>query len=91
LTAKHYNIPGTRCPTCGKDADGAASINNPERPHPGAYSLCLYCGGVHIYTSGLKLRKAEVADLAKLSPHDIQELARTRARLLSFTRPYPKA
>ncbi len=55
-------LVGTKCPHCGRVADGGTSIDDREAvrmPKPGSLAVCLYCGSINVYTETLALRRIE--------------------------------
>lgn len=55
-------LVGNTCPSCGRSAEGGTSIDDKEaaaNPKPGDLAVCLFCGGLNVYTENLTLRKIE--------------------------------
>jgi len=58
-------VPVTLCWHCDRALDAASGFGPTEGmvPHPGAISLCMYCGAIAIFGSDLRLYPLTEAEL----------------------------
>lgn len=61
-TSKHS---ATLCPACLHKLDAGTSASGQGTPRPGSASVCLYCGELLIYRTGLKLELPTDAELVQ--------------------------
>lgn len=64
------------CPYCLKTNDRHSRINRggvtgPSRPKPGAFTMCVSCGGFSVMTDHLALRRATRDELFELEQDPI--------------------
>jgi hypothetical protein len=60
-----HETPDLHCPHCGRAGDQHTNADRGEHctPTPGAYSLCLYCGGASRFGPELRLRPATTTEV----------------------------
>jgi hypothetical protein len=75
-------LPAVKCPGCGKKLDAATHADDPGlKPSPGDYSICLYCGALHVFDETLRLRPPSIKELLKIAGNtEILDLQRRRKR-----------
>jgi hypothetical protein len=56
--------PENRCPYCGQKNDRVSDPKGGGPPHRGDRSICIWCGGVAIFTRSLRVRKPSPRELA---------------------------
>lgn len=62
-----HRVPVTLCWHCDRALDAASDVDPEQtKPHPGAISLCLYCGAVAVFGPDLRLLPPDEALLKKL-------------------------
>jgi hypothetical protein len=57
----------TPCLNCGKVLDAAMGVGHGRKPRPGCITICIGCGHIQAYGSGMKLRELtdeEMIDVA---------------------------
>jgi hypothetical protein len=65
------NLPISYCPTCKYEMDQATNVYGGGVPDKGAFSVCLNCGQLLIFSDDLTLRKPtleEIIDVIKDKP-----------------------
>jgi hypothetical protein len=53
--SKTTRTPPNLCLECGKVVDSATNVEN-QRPSPGMFAICFYCGHVMAFDAALRLR-----------------------------------
>lgn len=75
-----------RCAKCESLLDAATRIAGDHgRPKAGDISMCLYCGTMHRFTKGLKLRRMTAAEVAVLDADTraiLRQMRRARRELV---------
>lgn len=62
---KTYETPPNKCQSCGETCDCASHKDTKEPPQKGDFSVCFYCGEIHVFDENLKLRKATQDEINK--------------------------
>lgn len=77
MTDRGPALPGARCWSCGKGADGAKGVTDDEAtPADGDVLVCLYCSAAGVVEGG-KVRRPHADELAEIEA-DV-DVARARA------------
>lgn len=59
---KNRHIPSSPCTNCGKQLDGATSVDCDAPPDPGDMTVCIYCGHLMAFNEDLQLRDLTPAE-----------------------------
>lgn len=70
----HHDMPATSCPGCHGKIEVATGVGTTNKPSPGAWTVCLYCGSILRFTEVLLLRFATEDEVEKLEPRSRQLL-----------------
>ncbi|MEP7317182.1 MAG: hypothetical protein ABI921_00520 [Panacibacter sp.] len=54
------------CYACYRVIEVPASITNDKKPHPGAFTVCFYCGHISVLDADLNLKPATQQELDQL-------------------------
>lgn len=76
LTENVTVLEVTKCPVCDANLNAAAPAEGENRPNPGDYSLCLYCGEYLRFTDELKLRSLTTADIVDAPLNELAYMRR---------------
>lgn len=76
------------CPYCGDPGGVASPVGHAgATPAAGEGSLCLYCGGLAMFTGeGLNVRRPSPAELAEIEAREAPNLAEARVIIAEFHR-----
>lgn len=76
-----HDIPGSRCLECGHLIEQATDPTfSGQKPEPGSWMVCCYCGYVAILTENTTMRRPTPVEivLMKSRPEFMQEIKRVR-------------
>jgi hypothetical protein len=82
LSDTKHRMPENYCISCGKPMTGASGVDWDERPTPGDFAVCLYCGRLSAYAEDLTLRALTDDELLEIIDDDrIIAMQKTVARM----------
>ena len=76
-----FDVPRTKCPHCGKEADMATAVLNPQSPCPGDLTFCFGCSAVLKFGPSLELCEIPQDELNEIcieEPEIAMVIQRTR-------------
>ena len=69
--SKRRRMPKIECMGCGKGLDAVSAVDSNNRPSPGDFSMCIYCGHVMIYCDDGTLRKPTESELVDIAGDEL--------------------
>ena len=79
LSEQKHRMPDNDCISCGKKMTGATGVDWDDRPSPGDFAVCLYCGHLAAYADDLRLRPLTDDELHEIAG-DERIIAMQKAR-----------
>lgn len=73
------------CPFCAAELDGVSNLEGPQRPHPGDFTICVYCCGVLRFDHDMRLAPSALTEVPMHSRLDFAKVV-TACRLLKEKR-----
>jgi hypothetical protein len=70
MNAPDHRLKPSACLGCGRLLDGATVTDGEDRrPHPGAVSVCFYCGHVQIFGDDMGFRQLTDDEVIEIAGH----------------------
>jgi len=87
---KTHETPTSYCPSCNGKLERASNADEKGvAPKAGDYSICFYCGEIHVFGPDLRVALMSATERAE-APEEINELAR-KIKQYRARPPAPKA
>jgi hypothetical protein len=70
IHAPDHRLPPSACLDCGTVLDGATITDSEDvAPHPGAISICFYCGHIQAFGDDLRFRPLTDEEIIDIAGH----------------------